>query len=119
MKKNKKQDNIIGAWAFLIGVVLTMVIGFFSSFISSGTYRVILIVLVIIGIIIGLLNIKTKESSKFLFAVLSLVIVGYTGGTIILGIIPKLAEFFNALMILFIPTTIIVALKMVFEASKD
>ena len=119
VKNIKKQGNLIGAWAFLIGVILAIVIGFFASSLSQSTYRGILIVLVVIGIIIGLLNVKSSESSKFLFAALALVIVGYTGGSVILTVIPKFAEFFSALMILFVPTTIIVALKTVFEASKD
>lgn len=119
VKKTKKQSNIIGAWAFLVGVVLAIIIGFFASSIGPSAYRGILIAMVIIGIVIGLLNIKTKESSKFLFAALALVIVGYTGGAVVLTVIPRLSEFFSALMILFVPTTIIVALKTVFEASKD
>lgn len=119
VKKTKKQCNLIGAWAFLIGVILAMVIGFFANSLSSSAYRGILIILVIIGIVIGLLNVKAKESSKFLFASLALVIVGYTGGTVVLTVIPRLSEFFSALMILFVPATIIVALKTVFEASKD
>jgi len=120
VKKSKKQKtNIIGAWAFLVGVVLAIIIGFFAGSLTPTTYRGILIALVVIGIVIGLLNVKAKESSKFLFAALALVIVGYTGGTVVLTVIPRLAEFFSALMILFVPTTIIVALKTVFEASKD
>ena len=51
VKKTKKQCNLIGAWAFLIGVVLAIVIGFFAGYLSSGAYRGILIILVIIGII--------------------------------------------------------------------
>tara|TARA_Y100000310_G_scaffold296119_1_gene328111 strand:+ start:262 stop:621 length:360 start_codon:yes stop_codon:yes gene_type:complete len=119
VKKTEKKTNIIGAWAFVAGVVLAIVIGIFASSLTQSTYRGILIAMVIIGIVIGLLNVKTKESSKFLFAALALVIVGYTGGTVVLTLIPKLSEFFSALMILFVPTTIIVALKTVFEASKD
>jgi hypothetical protein len=67
---------------------------------------------------VGFLNITTTESSKFLLAALALVIVSFMG-QLVLSIIPQLGRILSALLILFVPATIIVALKIVFEVSKD
>ena len=79
----------------------------------------------VIGIIVGLFNIGSEESSKFMLAGTVLVIVSYMGNvalTVGLGNVPLgtiLAGILNALVILFVPTTIIVALKSIFELAKD
>tara|TARA_Y100000310_G_scaffold86397_2_gene83247 strand:+ start:1992 stop:2345 length:354 start_codon:yes stop_codon:yes gene_type:complete len=116
IKISKK--NVIGPWAFLIGIVAAVTIGAFNAQVSGISQQATLWSLVILGIIIGLLNISNKESTPFLLASVSLVIVSHFG-SIILGIIPILGNILVSLLILFIPTTIIVALKLVFEMSKD
>ena len=73
---------------------------------------------VVLGIIIGLLNIVAKESSKFLLAALALVIVSFMGQSY-LSIIPAVGAILNLLLVMFVPATIIVALKTVFDVSKN
>ena len=114
----KYNQNIIGSWAFLIGFIVAVTLGVFSSQIDGGTYKLVLWTLIILGIVIGLLNITSKESSKFLIAGLVLVIVSYMGSGII-TIIPMIGNILSSLLVLFVPTTIIVALKSVFEIAKD
>ena len=114
----KYTDNTIGAWAFLIGVVAAVTLGAFSAQIVGQTQNIVLWSLIIIGFIVGLLNITNKETDKFLFAGLTLVIVSYMGRGVLV-IIPQLSNVLSALLILFIPTTIIVALKSVFKMAKD
>ena len=115
--------SMVGAWAFLIGVLLAVILGIFSSQLSSA-YNAILGLLVIAGILVGLLNIGSKESSKFLLAALALVIVSYMGDNAIsaLGAValigPILSDILSALLVLFVPATIIVALKTVFSIAK-
>ena len=62
----KSKKNLIGAWAFLIGVILAIALGLFSDYLSATAYKTILVILVVLGIAIGLLNITVKENSKFL-----------------------------------------------------
>ena len=76
-------------------------------------------VLVILGIIIGLLNVTAKESSGFLLASLALVIVSILGQSVLNTIIPQIGSILNMLLIIFIPATVIVALKTIFEISKN
>ena len=114
VKKSKK--NLIGAWAFLIGVVLAIVLGLFNTALgANSTY--ILWILVVLGILVGLLNVTSKESSKFLLASLALVIVSYMGQGV-LSIIPQIGSILSAFLVLFVPATIIVALRNLFDLAK-
>ena len=118
MAKRGRQNNLIGAWAFLIGVVLAIVIGLFSTYIGGSAYKTILSILVVLGVIVGLLNVGTKDASKFLWASVALVIVSFMGQTV-LSIIPQIGTILNSLLVLVVPATVIVALKSVFEIGKD
>lgn len=119
----KRSMNQLGAWAFLVGVVLAVILGIFNDQLVSVN-NVIIAILVIAGILVGLFNVKDKESSKFLLAALALVIVSYLGDNAISAwtAIPAAGEMLRniltALLILFVPTSIIVALRAVFEIAK-
>ncbi len=112
------KHNLLGAWAFLIGVVLAIVIGLFNTSLESQTARAIQITLVVIGILVGLLNVGSKETSTFLIACVSLVIVSYMGQSV-LQVIPSIGSVFSALMTIFVPATVIVALKAVFAVANN
>jgi hypothetical protein len=103
--------NTLGGWAFLVGVVLALVFAFFGQFASWAW------LLVVLGLLIGFLNISEKETQKFLMAGAVLVIVGEFGGNAF-GSVMYLSGIFNNLVALFAPATIVVALKSVFEMAK-
>ena len=106
------KNNRIGAWAFLIGIVLAVVIGIFQP--AGDTF---VIALVIIGIIVGLLNIAGKEVQPFLMSGAVLIIA--TGlGQNVLSSVKYVGPIVNALLILFVPATIIVAIKHVFQLAR-
>lgn len=123
MAKNSKK--LIGAWAFLIGVLVALVVGVVEDSLSSGLQVWVLGILVLAGILVGILNVNSKETSGFLLAALALVIVSFMGGSVIdsLGTVniigPMLKNILLYLLVLFVPTTIIVALKSVFEIARD
>ncbi len=124
----RAKENIVGAWAFLIGVILAMVIGLSTSLLSipflTKYSAQIYGALVILGIIIGFMNVRGGESQSFLIAVAILVIVSRFGmdsvqGNLIgLGIGDIVSSIFGALLTLFVPATIIVALKTVFGIAN-
>ena len=113
MAKKEGSGNKLGAWAFLIGVVLAVVLGALGK--VEGT---VVTVLVAIGLIVGLLNVKDEETTPFLFAGVSMVIVSALGGNV-LGTISWAANILSALNAIFVPATIIVALKTVFGLAKN
>ncbi len=124
----RSKENSIGAWAFLIGVILAIIIGLSTSLISIPvltTYSAqIYAILVILGLIVGFLNVTGKDSQTFLLAGAILVIVSkfgmesVTGSFIGIGIGDAVASTFAALLVLFVPATIIVALKTVFSIAN-
>ena len=124
----KSQENSVGAWAFLVGVVLAVAIGLSTTLLpipALVTYSAqIYAILVILGLIVGFMNITGKDSQTFLWAGAILVIVSkfgmdsVTGSLIGIGIGDAVASTFAALLALFVPATIIVALKTVFSIAK-
>jgi len=124
----KSQENYAGAWAFLIGVVLAVLIGLSTTLIpipalaeySAEIYGI----LVVLGIVVGFLNVTGKDSQTFLLAGAVLVIVSkfgmesVTGSLIGIGIGDAVSSTFAALLALFVPATIIVALKTVFSMTN-
>lgn len=124
----RSKENSIGAWAFLIGVILAVVIGVSASFVSIpviAKYNAqVYAVLVVLGLIVGSMNVTSKDSTTFMLASAILVIVskfgmeGVTGSLIGIEIGQIVTSIFGALLALFVPATIIVALKAVFSIAK-
>jgi hypothetical protein len=115
---NKKVWDKIGAIAFLVGVLLAIIIGLFSFKMNIAAQATAAWFLVILGVIVGFLNVKDKEVSTFLLAGVALVIVSAMGSGQLL-IVPAVANILGAMLILFVPATIIVALKTVFSVSRN
>ncbi|MFH1358834.1 MAG: hypothetical protein ABIH37_03030 [archaeon] len=109
----KKTNNTLGSWAFLIGLVLAVVVGLLGGLNSTTS-----LILVIIGLIVGLLNIADKETNAFLMAGAVLIIASAFGGNV-LGAVPYIGTIFDALLVLFVPATIVVAIKSVFILAKN
>jgi len=124
----RSQENSAGAWAFLVGVVLAILIGLSTTLIPipalTDYSAQIYAILVILGLIVGFLNVTGKDSHTFLLTGAILVIVSkfgmesVTGSLIGIGIGDAVASTFAALLALFVPATIIVALKTVFSIAN-
>ena len=109
----KKSGNLIGSWAFLIGLILAVILGLMDQINYTWT-----IVLVIIGLIIGLLNIGANEASPFLMSGAVLIIVASLSQNV-LGQIGVLDRILSAILVIFAPATIIVAIKNVFSLARN
>jgi len=108
----KRNTNLLGSWSFLVGVVLAVVFGFLGPL---STY--IATILVVLGIVIGLLNIADREVGPFLMAGTVLVIVSSLGQDAVASV-AVFDRVLQALIMLFVPATIIVALRSVFSMAK-
>ncbi|MBC8500953.1 MAG: hypothetical protein H8D38_04270 [DPANN group archaeon] len=111
-KDTRKNTRSFGSWAFLIGFVLALLFGII------GVTDVIAWLLVVLGLVVGFLNITEKEIQPFLFGGTVLVIVSALGAES-MAIIPVVGNVLNAILLLFIPATVIVALKSTFQLAKD
>ena len=109
-----KKRNSVGSWAFLIGVILAIVLGLGFG----GTYvQTLTIALIIVGFLVGLFNIVEEEATPYLMSGTVLVIVSSLGGQVLSEITPVVGGVLQALLILFVPATIIVAIKHVFTLA--
>jgi hypothetical protein len=123
------KENSIGAWAFLIAVVLAVVIGVFTSLIPVPELKAyssfIYLILVILGIIVGAsINTSGRDSQTFLITGAIIVIVSKFGmesvisSLIGIGAGDIASSIFASFLSLFVPATIIVAIKTVFRMAR-
>jgi len=114
----KKVVNIIqqvGSWAFIIGLIIAIIAGFWPL----GTTMTS--VLIILGLIVGFLNVTGKETNSFLFSTLVLVVMASMGGQLLANIQfvgPMLQNMFSAMMLFIIPTALVVALKAIYALAE-
>ena len=118
-------DEKWGEWAFLLGVFLAIVVGLFAQSLGQQNATLVAGILVILGLIVGFLNISEKEVNSFLIAAIALLATsaslgpltdlfsGYGLSTIgdwIRGFVGALSAFVS-------PAAIIVALKAVYSLA--
>ena len=108
--------NQLGSWAFLLGVIIAVIFGIVDW--ASGTSpEWVGWILVILGLVVGLMNITDKEANPFMISGVILVLVSWLGADVMstIGIVQSVL---NAILMLFVPATIIVALKSVWGIAK-
>ena len=101
----------VGRWSFLAGVVIALVLGVLGNK-ATG-------ILLVLGLIVGLLNITGKEVVPFLVASVALIVSGLVGG--VTQVLPSwLTAILSNIIIFVVPATIIVALKTIYvlESTK-
>ena len=110
--------NLIGNWAFLIGVALAVIAGVFAALeIVDLNDTILASVIIALGVIIGVLNISRAETASFLLAGISIIIaIGL--GSVITVPVPQLSPVLLALLLIIVPATIVVAVKSAIEMAK-
>jgi len=123
------QEHSVGAWIFLIGVLLAIIIGLSSSLLSIDSIKAynvqIYTLLILLGMIVGFsIKVEGKDSETFLITGTILIIVskfgmeGVTGSIIGIVISDTISSIFASLLTLFVPATIIVAIKRLFSIAR-
>lgn len=121
-------SQAIGSYAFLVGVALAIVLGIVGVLMPSvvaGFSGVLTLILVILGLIVGLMNIHDKHISEFLIAAIAITMVGATAGGLIaldmyvapLGSV--LAAVVQGIVALAAPAALVVGLKQVWALAKE
>ena len=104
----------VGGWAFILGVVIAIIAGLASTVVSMYSPHVLL-VLVVLGLIVGFLNVKDKEVVNFLIAAIALMAVGTANLSAINLAIPMLGTLIQSLVqniaAFVAPAALVVALK--------
>jgi hypothetical protein len=101
---NTISTDQVGAWSFILGLALAIILAFVAVDLAW--------LLVLLGIVVGLLNIQDKETTQFLLA--ALVLVGVSANVEILGIpiiLSNIALFVS-------PAAVIVAVKAIYTVGR-
>ena len=70
---HERTISVVGAWAFIAGYVIAVIGGLWWP--DNGG---ILATLVILGLLVGILNVTRKETTPYLIAAIALVLIGGT-----------------------------------------
>ncbi|MBI4144848.1 hypothetical protein HY493_01420 [Candidatus Woesearchaeota archaeon] len=106
-------DAKMGHWAFIVGILLAIIAGLIPQLQTTTVTWI----LVILGLVVGLLNITARETTEFLVAVIALMIVGSAGaipalGGIVLSILANIVA-------LSAPAALVVALKAIYSLAAE
>ena len=115
--KVKSRGNAVGSWSFLIGMFFAIVLGLGFT----GAYQTeILWAVFLLGIVVGLLNIAVEEIGGFLTSGTVLVLISFLGIQVGIfdAVAPAITNMLTGILTLFVPATIIVALKAVFAFAQ-
>ncbi|MBI4168083.1 MAG: hypothetical protein HY515_03940 [Candidatus Aenigmarchaeota archaeon] len=103
----------IGAWSFIVGAIVAVLAALLSFDTSAVTT-----LLVVLGFIVGLLNINDKDTTHFLVAVIALAAAGNANVDAIPVVGAQLQNILRNIGIFVAPAAAIVALKSIYEMAS-
>jgi hypothetical protein len=123
----------ISRWAYLLFVIIAVVMGLVVGYMawSEGSWAavanvngVVLLVMLVLGIIIGITSITTKEVTPFLIATIALVVAASANVWSPLDQIHALLDFWATGILSYIvafaaPAAVIIAIKEVLTIAKE
>lgn len=105
----------LGKWAFVLGVLVSIASGFIDL-------DLIVTILVILGLVVGFLNISEKEAEKFLIAAVALLVVGTASFSVIMMngsyIAGTLQQVMNNFVSFVAAAAVVVAIKTVLNLGE-
>ncbi len=116
-------DKRVGAYSFMVGVLIAVVLGLFAAYIRPPVAPILVSLLVVLGLIVGFLNVTGKQTQEFLTVGTILAIVSYVGGAAnlaqVMYIGPYLIGIFGNIMAFVVPAVIVVGLKDILKLAKE
>lgn len=112
-----KKDNMamLGKYAFIIGLVLAIIAGVVPAI---AGYAYLSLIMVILGLIVGFLNISEKDSSALLLGIVALSLVGTAAVSVIPAISANLETMLNNFVAFVGAAGLVVALKTILQVSR-
>ena len=104
--------DLVGKWAFIVGLVLAVVVGYIFQ------AEWVIWVLAVLGVIVGLLNVTREDTERFLLAAIALALSVTALSTVpvlglsITNILGYVAAFVAGAMV-------VVALKVLFQTARS
>ena len=117
-------EKQIGNYSFIIGVIIAVVLGLAAPRLGPAETWLFSL-LVVLGLVVGFLNVSGKETKEFLWVTVALVVVAFAGSaqvnsweTKVQIIGPYLKAIFDSILAFVVPASVVVALKDVWELAK-
>ncbi len=116
-------EKQIGNYSFIIGVIIAVVLGLAAPKLGTATPW-LWSLLVVLGLVVGSLNVAGKETKEFLWVTVALVVVAFAGSAQITSwdkvqlIGPYLRGIFDSILAFVVPASVVVALKEVWDMAK-
>ncbi|MBS3061503.1 MAG: hypothetical protein J4215_02890 [Candidatus Diapherotrites archaeon] len=104
----------IGAYAFIVGIIIAILAGIVA--LDANTTQWILWLMVVLGLIIGLLNVTEKETTSFLVAAIALIMTATALSVLAVPIIDRVV---GNIAVLAGPAALIVALRAIWNMAKS
>jgi hypothetical protein len=119
----------IAHWAFVACVIIAIVMGLVVGYMAwngndiINTNADVILILLILGIIVGLVNITTKEVTPFLIAAIALIVASaanvWSPLSTIHALLSSWADYILQYIVAFVaPAAVIIAIKAVFTMEK-
>lgn len=125
MAKNKKKTTNLtqyGSIVFGVGLAIAIIASFFTEMIVQTANQIIIVTLMILGLLVGILNITSDETISYLAASLALIlIVGPFLGLFSQNFFQSqiIGAMYMNIIALVAPGATFVALKTLFITAKD
>ena len=107
-----------GSWAFLLGLLVSIV----AAFVSTGFEANYALVLGVLGLIVGLVNVTDKEVQLFLIAILAFLVSANSLSTVV-SFVPSAEVYLRTILgyvIVFMsPAAAVVSLRALYDISKE
>jgi len=117
-KTLEKDVGIVGRWAFLVGIIVSILAVFFSNPSPGFTFGF----LTIVGLIVGFFNVSQESDMPFLVAVIALVVFSIAGieVTSVFGETAGryLRAIFRNYVVFFAAAGFVIAKKVIFSSTK-
>ena len=117
-------EKQVGKYSFIAGVVIAVLLGLAIPQLDAAKGWLFTI-LVVLGLVVGFLNVSGKETKDFLLVTVALVIVTYAAGAQVdrwtseVQFIGKyLSGIFSNIVAFVVPASVVVALKQVWDLAK-
>lgn len=109
-------NSQIGSWAFILGVLIAVISGLAAGAMADYM-QYVAIILVLLGLVVGFLNIGAKEVTDFLIAAIALIAIGAANISTIPLIGGYLASMVMYLAAFVAPAALVVALKAIYNLA--
>ncbi|MBI2666188.1 hypothetical protein HYX13_01100 [Candidatus Woesearchaeota archaeon] len=116
VSKEKLELHRVAHYTFFVGLLVAIVTGLFRNLLEP---QVLVTTLVILGLVVGLLNLTAKETVPFLVACIALMLAGIVNLGLIPGVGLYLRSILSNIVVFVVPGAIIVGMKAIWKLASD